>query len=77
MIHLHHPASEHGPYGIPAVDPSVVLIGNPNVGKSALFGALTGTYAHTREGTRLARRSSSRTSSSPTCAKLSYHSPTA
>jgi ferrous iron transport protein B len=24
---------------------AVVLIGNPNVGKSALFGALTGTYA--------------------------------
>src|SRR5450759_3490460 len=24
--------------------PGVVLVGNPNVGKSALFGALTGTY---------------------------------
>ena len=27
-----------------AVTPGVVLVGNPNVGKSALFGALTGTY---------------------------------
>ena len=28
----------------PAPDLGVVLVGNPNVGKSALFGALTGTY---------------------------------
>jgi len=27
------------------MEPAVVLVGNPNVGKSALFGALTGTYA--------------------------------
>ncbi|HEX6739986.1 MAG TPA: FeoB small GTPase domain-containing protein, partial [Vicinamibacteria bacterium] len=27
-----------------AADPGVVLVGNPNVGKSALFGALTGKY---------------------------------
>src|SRR5687767_3058280 len=27
-----------------AADPRVVLVGNPNVGKSALFGALTGRY---------------------------------
>jgi ferrous iron transport protein B len=39
----------HGPAGVPVTgapcDRRVVMVGSPNVGKSALFGALTGTYA--------------------------------
>jgi len=37
------PAPTQAPAGA-AHSPAVVLVGNPNVGKSALFGALTGTY---------------------------------
>lgn len=40
------PAPEDGRFGDAEREPGlgVVLVGNPNVGKSALFGALTGTY---------------------------------
>jgi ferrous iron transport protein B len=45
MIRLHQPGAISDPYGnVRDVDRPVVLVGNPNVGKSALFGALTGTY---------------------------------
>lgn len=39
---LNRPEPEVPATALPA--PGVVLVGNPNVGKSALFGALTGTY---------------------------------
>jgi ferrous iron transport protein B len=45
MIRLNHLRGIPDPYGsVGIMDRPVVLVGNPNVGKSALFGALTGTY---------------------------------
>src|SRR6185295_3007259 len=38
------PGTPASPEAAAAPSSGVVLVGNPNVGKSALFGALTGTY---------------------------------
>jgi len=36
---------QHGKHNTPGADAWLVLVGNPNVGKSVIFGALTGRYA--------------------------------